>query len=272
VTPHPARSARHPHPKGEGWKFGQARSSREQLRSQDAAGDDPLAGKIIAVVGGSRGIGFAIAQAAGRAGATLALIARKSRELQRAATELGAAIAIPADVTRPRDVQRAFREIGRRFSKLDVLVNSAGTFTFKPLDETTLDDWQQNLDSNLTSLFLTTRAALPMLTRSRGHIVNILSISSRQAFARCSAYTAAKFGALGFTRVLAEELRPKGIRVTAVLPGATNTRLIRAFGFPVDRAALVQPEDVAETVLGVLRMPTNASVDEIVITPSRGAL
>jgi 3-oxoacyl-[acyl-carrier protein] reductase len=223
------------------------------------------------VVGGSRGIGLAIANAAAREGATLALIARKSRELERAAAELHA-IAFSADVTSQREVQHAFRELGRRLPKLDVLINSAGTFTFKPFDETTLRDWHRNLDSNLTSLFLATRAALPMLTRSRGHIVNILSVSSRQAFAGCSAYTAAKFGALGFTRALAEELRGKGIRVTAVLPGATNTRLVGAFGFPIDRSALVQPEDVAEAVLTVLRIPARATVDEIVVTPSRGAL
>jgi len=153
-----------------------------------------------------------------------------------------------------------------------VLVNSAGIFTFKPFEQTTLRDWQQNLDANLTSLFLTTRAALPMLALARGQIVNILSISSRQAFASCSAYTAAKFGALGFTRVLAEELRSKGIRVTAVLPGATNTRLVRAFGFAVDHAALVQPEDVAEAVISLIRTPPRATIDEIVVTPSRGAL
>lgn len=243
-------------------------------RQQPQEDRDPaaLTGKVVAVVGGSRGIGFSIAEAAHGAGATLAIIARRSRELQRATSDLAPARAIAADVTRPGDVQRAFRELGRGFQSLDVLVNSAGTFTVKPFEKTSLRDWRQNLDANLTSLFLTTRAALPMLARSQGQIVNILSISSRQAFARCSAYTAAKFGALGFTRVLAEELRSKGIRVTAVLPGATNTRLVRAFGFPVDRAALVQPEDVAEAVLTAIRTSPYATVDEIVITPSRGAL
>ena len=243
-----------------------------RARPAEAAALPSLEGPVVVVVGGSRGIGFAIARAAHSGGATLAIIARPSRELRRAATELGGAMAIAADVTRPADVQRAFREIGGRFPKLDVLINSAGTFSFKAFEETTLRDWRQNLDSNLTSLYLTTRAALPMLARSRGQIINILSIASRQAFARCSAYTAAKFGALGFTRVLAEELRPKGIRVTAILPGATNTRLIRAFGFPVDSATLVQPEDVAEAVLSVIRTPPHATVEEVVITPSRGAL
>ena len=249
-----------------------AKTPRREKRAQSAADQPALTGRVVTVVGASRGIGRAIARAAAHAGATLVLVARKSRELQRAASELDAAMAIFADVTRQADVRRAFRQIGRRFPSVDVLVNSAGTFTFKPFDKTSLSEWQQNLDSNLTSLFLTTQAALPLLARRQGLIVNILSISSRQAFAQCSAYTAAKFGALGLTRVLAEELRPKGVRVTAILPGATNTRLVRAFGFPVDRAGLVQPQNVADSVLNVIRMPRNATVDEVVITPARGSL
>ena len=249
-----------------------ARGSGAETQAHKTTVQAALAGRVVVVVGGSRGIGLAIARAASREGATLVLVARKSRELQRAASELGAAMTISADVTRPAEVRRAFRQVGRRFPSVDVLVNSAGTFTFKPFDKTSLGDWQQNLDSNLSSVFLTIQAALPLLTRSQGLIVNILSISSRQAFAQCSAYTASKFGALGLTRVLAEELRPKGIRVTAILPGATNTRLVRAFGFPVNRAGLVQPQDVAETVLNVIRMPQNATVEEVIITPAQGSL
>ena len=231
-----------------------------------------LAGRVVVVVGGSRGIGWAIARAVAREGARVVLIARDRRALRRAAAALPGALAIPADATRSRAVARAFHMIERRVGRLDVLVNSAGAFTFKPFERTTLRDWRLNLEANLTSVYLTTRAALPLLAQSRGQLVNILSVASRQAFAGCAAYAAAKFGALGLTRVLAEELRPQGIRVTAVLPGATNTRLVRAFGFKVNRASLVQPEDIAEAVLSALRQPRRATVDEIVITPARGAL
>lgn len=231
-----------------------------------------LEGRVVAVVGGSRGIGFAIAQAAAREGARTVLVARDRRGLRSAARRVEGAVAIAADVTQPAEVRRAFSEIRRRVGRLDALVNSAGTFTFKPFEHTTLQNWRASLEANLTSLFLTMRAALPLLLRSRGQVVNILSISSRRAFANCSAYSAAKFGALGFTRVLAEELRAKGIRVTAVLPGATNTRLVRAFGFRIDRASLIQPADVAEAVMGALKAPARAAVEEIVITPSRGSL
>ncbi len=224
------------------------------------------------MVGGSRGIGFAIAQAAARAGATVVIIARETARLRVAAKELGGVLTLRADVTQELQTVRAFRVLGGNCGHLDVLVNSAGMFTYKPFERTTIKDWSLNLKGNLTSVFLATRAALPLLVESQGQVVNILSVSSRHAFANCSAYTAAKFGALGLTRVLAEELRPKGIRVSAILPGATNTRLVRAFGFPVDRERLVQPEDVAQAVLSVILAPRHATVAETVITPSGGSV
>jgi NAD(P)-dependent dehydrogenase (short-subunit alcohol dehydrogenase family) len=233
-----------------------------------------LQGKIIVVIGGSRGIGLAIAETCRREDAQLVIVGRDRTALARAALSLkGQALAVRADVTRPPDVDRLFRRIKQRFSRVDVLVESAGVFTFKPFIRTTLEDWKRNIDSNLTSLFLTTRAALPLLERSdAAHLVNILSVSSTHAFPNCSAYCASKFGALGFTRVIAEELRPKKIRVTAVLPGSTNTRMVREFGFPVERATIIQPEDVAETVLAALLQPPRTTIDEVHLTPSRGAL
>ena len=104
------------------------------------------------------------------------------------------------------------------------------------------------------------------------HVVNILSISALRAYPKCSAYTAAKFGALGLTRVLGEELRGEGIRVTAILPGATDTRMVDEFDFPVHRERLLQPEDVAAAVLASLIAPARARVEEIVLTPSSGRL
>jgi len=232
-----------------------------------------LEGKIIVVVGGSRGIGLAIAQALGREGARLVLVGRDRQALKRAAAQMpGGALAVAADVTRPADVKRLFGTVRKRFRRLDAVVNSAGAFTYKPFAKTTLGDWQKNIASNLTSLFLTTRAALPLLARSRGHLVNILSISSREAFPSCAAYCAAKFGALGLTRVLREELRALKVRVTGILPGSTNTRLKDEFDFPVRGEELIQPEDVAAAVLSALLQPRRTLVEEIVLVPARGRL
>ncbi len=233
-----------------------------------------LEGKVIMVTGASRGIGLAIARRLAGEGAQLVMGARRREALDRAKNEVaGEPLLVPGDVTRAPDVNRIFRRVGRQFGRLDVLVNNAGVFTYKPFVNTTLKDWRGNLDTNLTSLFLVTQAALPWLAKSQAaHLVNILSVSSRLAFPNCSAYTASKFGALGLTRVLAEELRPQKIRVTAILPGSTNTRLCDEFGFSVQRTELIQPEDVAEAVLSALLQPPRTTIEEILLSPSRGAL
>jgi len=233
-----------------------------------------LDGKVILVTGGSRGIGLAIAQRLASEGAKLILAARKEAALRKAGAEIaGGATVIRADVTQPRQVERLFQAVARRMGRLDVLINNAGVFTFKPFASTSLDEWRCNIETNLTALFLCTHAALPLLRRSRSaHLVNILSVSSIHAYANCSAYTASKFGALGLTRVLREELRPLKIRVTGILPGSTNTRLTNQFGFPVCRIDLIQPSDVAEAVFHALTQPPRTTVEEVLLMPSQGSV
>lgn len=235
---------------------------------------ESLKGKVVLVTGASRGIGLAIAQTLGREGASLAIVGRDRKTLQRAAAQVaGDPLPLVADVTSPGEVTRLFQVLRRRHRHLDVLINNAGVFTYKPFARTTLQDWRANLETNLTALFLVTRAALPLLQRSpAAHIVNILSVSSRSAFRNCSAYCAAKFGALGLTRVLREEFRPLGIRVTAILPGSTDTRMMKAFDFPVDRSKLIQPEDIGEAVLAALLQPPRTTVEEVLLMPSAGRL
>jgi NAD(P)-dependent dehydrogenase (short-subunit alcohol dehydrogenase family) len=233
-----------------------------------------LDGKVVLVTGGSRGIGLAIAQRLGAEGARLILVARKEAALRKAGEEIpGGATVIKADVTQARQVERLFRTVERRMGGLDVLINNAGVFTFEPFASTSLDEWRCNIETNLTALFLCTHAALPLLRRSRSaHLVNILSVSSVHAYANCSAYTASKFGALGLTRVLREELRPMKIRVTGIMPGSTNTRLTNQFGFPVCRIDLIQPSDVAEAVFSALTQPLRSTVEEILLMPSQGSV
>ncbi len=232
-----------------------------------------LEGKAVLITGASRGIGLAIARALDSGGAKLILAGRNRGPLARAALQLpGTVMSMPVNVTKRGDVNRLLTAVQKRIRRLDVLINNAGVFTYKPFAKTTLEDWRRNIETNLTSIFLTTQAALPLLKRSQGEVVNILSISSRVAFPNCSAYAAAKFGALGLTGVLRRELRAEGIRVTAVLPGMTETRMKDELDFPVRGEDLLQPEDVAAAVLSALVQPRRATVEEILLMPSGGAL
>ena len=233
-----------------------------------------LKNRVAVVTGASRGIGLAIAQALARAGAEVVLVSRNRKALEsaRKALRAGASVVV-ADVGEPADVTRLFAQVKKRHGRLDILVNCAGVFTYKPFTETTLEDWRRNIETNLSSIFLATKAALPLLAGSKhAHIVNILSTSSRNAFENCSAYTAAKFGALGLTRVLRKELQPKGIRVTAILPGLTDTGMLKEFGFEIPHDRVMQPEDVAAAVISALQQPARTAVHEVLLMPSAGAV
>jgi 3-oxoacyl-[acyl-carrier protein] reductase len=212
-----------------------AAETGDGARKSEASG--VLAGKIAVVTGASRGIGRATATLLVGAGAKVAGCARQ------AVDEV-----IACDVGRPADVERFAGEVLRRFGPPDLLVNNAGLVARAPLEETSLQNWDAVLDSNLKGTFLVTRAFLPaMRARRGGRIVNIASISGRQGTAGLTASCAAKHGVVGLTRALAEELRPDGIAVNAVCPGSVDTDMLRV-GMPGARPAM-SPEDVANVVL-----------------------
>src|SRR5262249_19282278 len=132
-------------------------------------------------------------------------------------------------------------------------------------------EWQAVSATNLTATFLVTHAALPPMRRG-GMIVNNLSVAAKQVFPNSAAYNASKHGALGFTNSLREELREKGIRVTALLPGATDTAIWNTFWPGAPRKRMMRPYDVAQAVVAALKLPPETSIDEINISPASGAL
>jgi NAD(P)-dependent dehydrogenase (short-subunit alcohol dehydrogenase family) len=237
--------------------------------------ESPLHGKVAVITGAGRGIGLAIGQALGREGCALALCGRKPAGLRSAVREISGAprvLAEACDVRDPRAVERFFRKIKREFGGVNFLINNAGiAHAVKPVVELPLKVWRNVIDTNLTGLFLCARAALPLM-RSGGAIVNNLSIASQRVFPGMSAYNASKHGALGLTDTLREELRSEGIRVLALVPGATATDIWDQFMPQARRSAMMPAEAVAEAVVLALRMPANTAVEEIRLMPPRGTI
>ncbi len=245
-------------------------TSKRDVKPSATAG--PLRGKVALVTGGNRGIGFAIAQALAEAGASVIIAGRDERALQAAAARMPQGRAVHCDVRDPHSVERLFQLVGERFDGLDILVNNAGlAHPNREIAKLPLAEWQEVIDTNLTGLFLVTRAALVVM-RAGGAIVNNLSIAARTIFPGMAAYTASKHGALGFTQTLREELRPRRIRVIALMPGATDTAIWEQIWPDAPRHKMMSPQSVAKAVVNAILLPENATVSELVITPTGGAL
>ena len=236
----------------------------------------PLHNQVALVTGATRGIGLAIARALAAEGCNLIITGRDEKALRRAGRELASAkikiLAHPCDVRDPQSIDDLFRAIRRRFHRLDILVNNAGiahaNFT---VDKLPLPLWKDVIDTNLTGMFLVTQAALAIMQRG-GSIVNNLSIAASRVFAGSSAYTASKHGALGLTNTLREELRPKGIRVITLMPGATDTNIWNTFWPQAPRKKMMSPAAIAQSVVNAILLPPNATVELLEILPTAGVL
>jgi 3-oxoacyl-[acyl-carrier protein] reductase len=234
-------------------------------------------GRVAVVTGASRGIGRATALALARSGYRLTLAARGHEALEAVAVEARAAgaeaLAVPTDVTDEAAVHSLIEAVSERFAGVDALVNAAGYGRFGPVEASDSSDWHATIAVNLTGMYFCCKHAVPlMLARGGGQIINVLSIAAKHPFPNSTAYCASKFGAYGLTLALAAEVRHRGIRVTALLPGAVDTPFWDAAGGGPDRAAMLRPEHVAETVRMLLDQPPGMSTDEIVVMPPRGVL
>jgi NAD(P)-dependent dehydrogenase (short-subunit alcohol dehydrogenase family) len=236
----------------------------------------PLKGKIALVTGATQGIGLAIARALADEGCSLILSGRNTRQLQSIAKQLGrkrvTVLAEPCDVRDEQSVSDLFNAVRRKFRRLDILVNNAGIAHVNlPASQLPARVWSDVIATNLTGMFLVSKAAIPLM-KPGSVIVNNLSVAAKQIFPGLSAYNASKHGALGFTNTLREELREKEIRVVALLPGATATDIWDVFWPEAPRKKMVRPELIAQAVVDAVNLPAEASVDEISILPSAGVL
>jgi NAD(P)-dependent dehydrogenase (short-subunit alcohol dehydrogenase family) len=244
------------------------------MKSKNAGGG--LRGKTALVTGANRGIGLAIAQALASEGCNLVLAGRNPSTLNKAARELSkrkiSALPVVCDVRNTLEVEQLLAAVRSQFRRLDILINNAGVaHPNLSVAKLSVDSWMEVIDINLTGVFLVTRAALPLMRRG-GAIVNNLSIAAKRVFPGLSAYNASKHGALGFTNTLREELREQGIRVIALLPGATDTAIWKTFWPEAPRKKMMSPKTVAEAVVNALLVPTESAVEELTIMPSAGTL
>lgn len=236
-----------------------------------------LAGRVAIVTGAGRGIGRAVAGVFAQEGASVVLAARSTGELDALARQIadagGRASVTPTDVTDETAVGALVKRTLAEQGRIDILVTAAGAAGFGSVADAKTIEWDQILAVNLRGAMLCCRAVLPvMMAQRHGTIVNIGSVVTSRVLAGSAAYTASKYGLLGFSRVLAEEMRSHGVRVGVLSAGATDTSLWDAVSSAPDRALMLRPEQVAEAALSMALLAPNATLEEMTLLPARGVL
>ena len=184
----------------------------------------------------------------------------------------GFARAYPTDLCKDGDIQDLFKNIYDDFGKLDILINNAGAVKSGNIVDFSIDDFDMLIDINLRAVYFCCQQALKMMIPAgKGYIINISSVVGFKGYPQQTAYTAAKHGVMGLTKALAAEVAEHGIRVSVILPGGVDTDLIREARPDLDSSVLMQPEDIADTVLHLLELPERAMVDQIYIRRSKSA-
>jgi clavulanate-9-aldehyde reducatase len=245
--------------------------------------DGPLTGRVAAITGASSGIGEATAAALSRAGATVALAARRRDRLEALAERLeGPAsvheVDLSDDAAARSFVEAAYAEHGA----LHILINNAGVMLLGPVSGADITEWRRMVDVNLWALLVCTHTALPLIERSGGgDIVNLSSVAGRRADAGAAVYNMTKFGVHGFSEALRQEALHAGIRVTIVAPGFVDTELQGHNRSPIVQRSMARQredigdplsaEDIADAVLHALTLPAHVCVNEVVVRPTRQA-
>lgn len=230
---------------------------------------------VTIVTGASSGIGTAVARTFAAAGSRVVLVARREERLRQLADAIaqdgGEAMIEPADISHYANIEAVVNRVLERWGRIDVMVNNAGNAVAKPLVESSVDEIDLQLDVNLRGVCYGSKAVLPhMLSRENGNIINIGSICSMRHFPNYAAYVGAKFGVLGFSRSLYEEVRESGIRVNCLCPAAVNTEWAELAGaeLPWDEDERLQPDDLAQLALLCCTVPKRVHLEHIVLWPT----
>ncbi|MFB5189904.1 3-ketoacyl-ACP reductase [Alicyclobacillus fastidiosus] len=225
--------------------------------------------KVALITGAGKGIGRAIAERLAQEGVHVGLIARTQSDLEDAAAHItssyGVKVAIAAvDITDRQAVEAAVEKLHKELGAVDILVNNAGIAQFGKVVDMPPEVWEQIIRVNLLGTYYVTRAVLPlMIEQNSGNIINISSTAGERASATTSAYSASKFALMGFTESLMQEVRKNNIRVTALAPSTVNTELAANAGLKIgDEDHMMQPEDVSQLLVDVLKLPQRVFVKQ----------
>ncbi len=228
--------------------------------------------KVAYITGGTKGIGFGIAQVLLKNGIRVAVSGRKQEDAEEAARILSEddtkVFGIASDVKNFEDEKNAVVEIIKKFGRLDYVIANAGLGVFKPVDELSLEDWNDMIDTNLNGVFYTLKAAIPELKKSEGYFISIASLAGTNFFENGSGYNASKFGVVGFTQAAMIDLRKYNIKVSTIMPGSVSTNFNG--NEPSEKDAWkIQPEDLGELVLDIFKMNPRTLPSKIEIRPSK---
>lgn len=228
--------------------------------------------KTALITGGTKGIGYGIAQVLINEGFRVAITGRNEETLQESIAQLnrlkdGYALGVVADVRDFESQQKAVDQVVEQWGGLDVLVANAGVGHFAPIETLTAEQWQETIDINLTGVFYSVKAALPALKKSKGYLITIASLAGTNFFANGSAYNASKFGLVGFTQAVMLDVRNDGIKVTTIMPGSVATYFNNHE--PSERDAWkIQPEDIGQIVADLLKMNPRTLPSKIEVRPT----
>lgn len=228
------------------------------------------------ITGASKGIGRSISRSLAAKGIKVLLAARSEELLNTLQNEIkesgGFAKAYPTDLRKDNDILDLFKQIKKDFNRLDILINNAGVIKSGNMIDFSMEDFDMLVDINLRAVFYCCKKALElMVPAGKGYIINLSSVVGIKGYPRQTAYGSVKHGIMGLTKALAAEVAENGIRVSVILPGGVDTDLIREARPDLDSSVLMQPEDIADTVLYLLELPERAMVDQIYIRRSKSA-
>lgn len=231
-----------------------------------------IQGKTALITGGSKGIGYGIAEELLKAGLNVAITSRSQSAADEAAESLskvgsGKVIGIESDVRDLGAEEKAVAKTVEAFGSLDVLIANAGVGHFAPITELTSEQWNQTIDINLTGVFNSVKAGLNALIDSKGYLITIASLAGTNFFARGAAYNASKFGLVGFTQAVMLDVRQHGVKATTIMPGSVTSYFNGHTPNEAD-AWKIQPEDLGELIVDLLRIHPRTLPSKVEVRPS----